>query len=217
MKRMDTRQRLESDIKDAMRAKDELRKRTLRMALSSIRLAEIEKGEALDEQATLALLHKEIKSRQESIADAERAGRRRRAYCKAYQGWAAANLGQYETALASFTSGADDTSYSLLGVDETPLHLFWGKTLTLQGEPEEAMDKLSKEALFGSKDATQAFEEAWVATHGSIEGLEERLWALRQEHAKPLPPFALRNYRGETFESTEHIGDVLLIAAWNPT
>jgi uncharacterized protein YqeY len=75
MKRMDTRQRLESDIKDAMRAKDELRKRTLRMALSSIRLAEIEKGEALDEQATLALLHKEIKSRQESIADAERAGR----------------------------------------------------------------------------------------------------------------------------------------------
>lgn len=148
---------------------------------------------------------------------AERAGRRRRAYCKAYQGWAAANLGQYETALASFTSGADDTSYSLLGVDETPLHLFWGKTLTLQGEPEEAMDKLSKEALFGSKDATQAFEEAWVAAHGSIEGLEERLWALRQEHAKPLPPFALRNYRGETFESTEHIGDVLLIAAWNPT
>lgn len=72
---MDTRQRLESDVKDAMRAKDELRKRTLRMALSSIRLAEIENRAALDEQATLALLHKEIKSRQESIADAERAGR----------------------------------------------------------------------------------------------------------------------------------------------
>jgi len=72
---MDTRQRLESDVKDAMRAKDVLRKRTLRMALSSIRLAEIENRAALDEQATLALLHKEIKSRQESIADAERAGR----------------------------------------------------------------------------------------------------------------------------------------------
>lgn len=72
---MDTRQRLESDVKDAMRTKDELRKRTLRMALSSIRLAEIENRAALDEQATLALLHKEIKSRQESIADAERAGR----------------------------------------------------------------------------------------------------------------------------------------------
>ncbi len=75
MKHMDTKQRLESDVKDAMRAKDELRKRTLRLALSSIRLAEIENGAALDEQATLALMHKEIKSRQESIADAERAGR----------------------------------------------------------------------------------------------------------------------------------------------
>lgn len=72
---MDIRQKLEGDMKDAMRAKDELRKRTLRMALSSIRLADIEKGAELDEQAILALLQKEIKSRQESIADAERAGR----------------------------------------------------------------------------------------------------------------------------------------------
>jgi uncharacterized protein YqeY len=72
---MDTKQQLESDMKDAMRAKDELRKRTLRMALSSIRLAEIEKGAPLDEQATIALLQKEIKTRHESISDAERAGR----------------------------------------------------------------------------------------------------------------------------------------------
>jgi hypothetical protein len=148
---------------------------------------------------------------------AARAGQRRNAYCKAYQGWAEANLGQHEAALASFTSGVDDTSYSLLGVDETPLHLYWGKTLILQDEPEKAMGKLSAEALFGSKEAKAAYAEAWVAAHGSTEGLEDRLWTLRQEHAKPLPHFALPNYEGEMFESTEHIGDVLLIAAWNPT
>ncbi len=148
---------------------------------------------------------------------AARAGQRRNAYCKAYQGWAEANLGQYEAALASFSSGADDTSYSLLGVDETPLHIYWGKTLLAQGEPEAAMDKLKAEALFGSKDAKETFAESWVSTRGSADGLEEHLWALRQEHAKPLPQFALPNYDGETFESTEHIGDVLLIAAWNPT
>jgi len=148
---------------------------------------------------------------------AARAGRRRNAYCKAYQGWAEANLGQYEAALASFSSGVDDTSYSLLGVDETPLHLYWGKTLLLQGEPDAAMDKLKAEALFGTKDAKETFAEAWTAAHGSDEGLEERIWALRQEYAKPLPQFALPNYEGETFESTEFIGDVMLVAAWNPT
>jgi hypothetical protein len=148
---------------------------------------------------------------------AERAGQRRNAYCKAYQGWAQENLGQHEAALASFSSGVDDTSYSLLGVDETPLHLYWGKTLLLQGEPDVAMDKLNAEALFGSKEAKETFAEAWSASHGSEEGLEERLWALRQEYSKPLPQFALPNYEGKTFESTEFIGDVMLIAAWNPT
>lgn len=148
---------------------------------------------------------------------AARAGRRRTAYCKAYQGWAEANLGQFEAALASFTTGVENTSYSLLGVDETPLHLYWGQTLTLMGEPEDAMNRLGVEALFGSKEAKQAYTDAWVAAHGTGKGLEERLWALRQEHAKPLPQFSLPNYEGETFESTEHIGDVMLIAAWNPT
>lgn len=75
MIQMDVKKQLENDMKDAMRAKDELRKRTLRMALSAIRLAEIDKGAPLDDQATYAMLQKEIKSRHESIADAERAGR----------------------------------------------------------------------------------------------------------------------------------------------
>ena len=72
---MDTKARLESDLKNAMRASDELRKRTLRMALSAIRLAEVDKGGALEENAVLSILQKEIKSHQESIEDARRAKR----------------------------------------------------------------------------------------------------------------------------------------------
>jgi len=75
MNSMDIRTQIENDIKEAMRAKDELRKNTLRMALSELKLAEIDKGSPLDEQAQFALLQKEIKSRQEAIADAEKAGR----------------------------------------------------------------------------------------------------------------------------------------------
>jgi len=67
--------KLESDLKDAMRSGDILRKNTLRLALSSIRLAEIDRGIQLDENAVIAILQKEIKSHQESIEDAQRAGR----------------------------------------------------------------------------------------------------------------------------------------------
>lgn len=72
---MSTKIQLENALKDAMRSGDDLRKRTLRMALSAIRLAEVDKGAALDDAAVLSLLQKEIKSRQESIEDARRADR----------------------------------------------------------------------------------------------------------------------------------------------
>jgi uncharacterized protein YqeY len=72
---MTTKTLLENALKDAMRAGDDLRKRTLRMAISAIRMAEIDKGGALDENAILVILQKEVKSRQESIADAQRANR----------------------------------------------------------------------------------------------------------------------------------------------
>jgi uncharacterized protein len=67
--------RLENDLKEAMRAGDDLRKRTLRMALSAIRLAEIDKGAPLEDPAILNILQKEVKSRREAIEEAERAAR----------------------------------------------------------------------------------------------------------------------------------------------
>jgi hypothetical protein len=45
------------------------------MALTSIKLAEVEKGAQMDEAAYMAINQKEIKSRRESIADAEKANR----------------------------------------------------------------------------------------------------------------------------------------------
>jgi len=72
---MNTKNQLENALKDALRAGDDLQKRTIRMALSTIRLAEIDKGAPLDEAAVLSILQKEIKSRQEAIEDARRANR----------------------------------------------------------------------------------------------------------------------------------------------
>lgn len=66
---------LENALKDAMRSGDDVRKRTIRMALAGIKLVEVEKGKSLDDDDVMAILHKEIKSRQETIADAQRGGR----------------------------------------------------------------------------------------------------------------------------------------------
>jgi len=58
-----------------MRHGEETRKSTLRMALSAIKLAEVEKNAHMDEAAYLAIIQKEIKARREAIEDAQRANR----------------------------------------------------------------------------------------------------------------------------------------------
>jgi hypothetical protein len=72
---MPTKPELESLLHEAMRSGDALRKRTLRMILAAIKLAEVERRGPLDEPGLLAVLQKEARMRQEAIADAERAGR----------------------------------------------------------------------------------------------------------------------------------------------
>jgi uncharacterized protein YqeY len=72
---MEIKSQLEAALKDAMRSGDDLRKRTLRMAISAIRLAEVEKGKPVEDSAVLAILQKEVKSRQEAIAEAQTARR----------------------------------------------------------------------------------------------------------------------------------------------
>ena len=72
---MDIKTQLENALKDAMRANDAAARRTIRMALAAITLAEVEKGEPLEDPELAAILQKEIKSRKEMISEAEKANR----------------------------------------------------------------------------------------------------------------------------------------------
>jgi uncharacterized protein YqeY len=67
---MPTKQELEADLKDALRSGDDLRKRTLRMLLSNIKLAEVEARRPLDESEVLGAIQKEVKTRNESVEEA---------------------------------------------------------------------------------------------------------------------------------------------------
>ena len=72
---MNTKQKLEESLKDAIRSKDTVRKRTIRMSLSDIKLAEIEKKRELSESEVLSILQKEVKERQDVIEESQRANR----------------------------------------------------------------------------------------------------------------------------------------------
>ncbi|HEY57323.1 MAG TPA: GatB/YqeY domain-containing protein [Anaerolineae bacterium] len=72
---MSVKEQLQKALTQAMRRQDTLRKRVLRLALSAIKLAEVEKGHPLTDTEAWAVLQKEVKARHETIEGAEQAGR----------------------------------------------------------------------------------------------------------------------------------------------
>jgi len=66
---MGLKDRLQQDLKDALRNRDERRKAVIRMALAAIQLAEADHGGELDESSLIAVLQKEVKRRQETIEE----------------------------------------------------------------------------------------------------------------------------------------------------
>jgi uncharacterized protein YqeY len=72
---MPLKEQLSNDLKDAMRAGDDVRRDTIRLALSSVHNAEIQAGAELDDDGVLGVLTKEAKQRRESIEEFQKAGR----------------------------------------------------------------------------------------------------------------------------------------------
>jgi uncharacterized protein YqeY len=71
---MDTNEQLHEQLHAAMKAKDERRKWTIRMLIFAIKLAEVEKGSALNDTEFLAVVQKEIKTRKDTLEDAHKSG-----------------------------------------------------------------------------------------------------------------------------------------------
>jgi uncharacterized protein YqeY len=72
---MNIKTQLNESMKDAMRSGDEVRKRTVRMALAAVKQVEVDKRVELDDTAVMALLQKEVKNRRESLEEAKKASR----------------------------------------------------------------------------------------------------------------------------------------------
>ena len=72
-------QRLESAMRDSMRARDEQRTQTLRMAMAAAHNQRITRGRDLTDEEVVDVLSKQVKQRRESIAMFRDAGREDRA------------------------------------------------------------------------------------------------------------------------------------------
>lgn len=72
---MTLKETLSAAMTAAMKAKNETRKVPLRLVMAAIKQAEIDQRKELSDDEVLRLVQKEVKSRQESIADAEKANR----------------------------------------------------------------------------------------------------------------------------------------------
>jgi uncharacterized protein YqeY len=72
---MTLKERLQEDLKSAMKSKDQLRLSVIRLAKAAIMNLEIAKGHELSDQEVIEVLAKEAKQRQDSIPEYEKAGR----------------------------------------------------------------------------------------------------------------------------------------------
>ena len=72
---MSIKDRIQQDMKDAMRARDSARLGTIRLIMAAIKQREVDERIELDDTQVITVLEKMVKQRRESIAQFEQAGR----------------------------------------------------------------------------------------------------------------------------------------------
>lgn len=72
---MSLKEKLNADFKEAMKAKDKVRKDTINFVRAAIKQVEVDTREEVDDQGVASILAKQIKMRKDALGDFETAGR----------------------------------------------------------------------------------------------------------------------------------------------
>ena len=72
---MTLKERLNADFKEAMKAKDKVRKDTISFVRAAIKQVEVDTREEVDDQGVASILAKQVKMRKDAIKDFEAGGR----------------------------------------------------------------------------------------------------------------------------------------------
>lgn len=72
---MTLKEQLMADFKEAMKAKDGVKKNTISFARAAIKQYEVDNRQELDDEGIIAILSKQVKMRKDALSDFEKAGR----------------------------------------------------------------------------------------------------------------------------------------------
>lgn len=72
---MNLKQQLQADLHAAMRARDARRKSPVRLVLTAVQLAEVEKGSDLNDEEIVTVIRKEVRRREDALELVRQAGR----------------------------------------------------------------------------------------------------------------------------------------------
>lgn len=150
--------------------------------------------------------------------EVEKAGNNRKGMLLVKDGWARANLGEADEALADFAEADKLVRRSFLDIPEYDLNIYWANTLAMKGDFRGAANRYAADALImGNEDAQAGLKKSYVKTNGSEDGYKAYTANLHKSIAKPMKDFSLADYSGKRHDYAAIKGDVTLVAFWFPT
>ncbi len=134
------------------------------------------------------------------------------------QAWALANLDRLDEAQELFASVSALSHTNYIGVANTEVNTYRGRTMLKAGDVDRAIEVLEMDAVMGERDpALEVLREAYALKNGGDDGFEDYLWTSRRRLARNLDGFTLPDYSGVDHKVTGGGGNVMLLAFWFPT
>jgi hypothetical protein len=152
---------------------------------------------------------------EEEVADAVNL---RRGMLLVKDGWARANQGQIDPALADFAKADGLLPRYYFDLPEYELNVYWGKVLVMKGEYAAAIERLATQALImRNEEALANLKAAYIGRHGGESGYEKYAQELHRGIARPLDDFEMPDYEGNRHRFSDLRGEVTLVTLWFPT
>jgi tetratricopeptide (TPR) repeat protein len=147
-----------------------------------------------------------------------RAADRRMGMLLVMQGWARANQGEIDAALADMAKADGLVPKSYVGAMEFDLGLYHPKVLMMKGDYEGAIERFATEALvMGNEEALAGLKEAYAALRKDGSGFDAYAAKLHRNIAKAIEDFELADYEGARRRFSDLRADVTVLAFWFPT